>query len=102
MTPEPRASPQSVTTDVELTTAEFQLKFRVTVPADPTPLRRMLPLVQALADAVVDGTCRASAKQGQPISCRAGCGACCRQLVPIGEVEAQHLSDLVRALPEPR
>lgn len=102
MQEEHRVSAQFVSTDVELTTAEFQFKFRATVPAGPTQLRRMLPLVQAISDAVVDGTTRVLVEHGQSISCRAGCGACCRQLVAIGEIEAHHLCDLVRALPEPR
>jgi Fe-S-cluster containining protein len=102
MAEEHRVSMRSVSTDVELTTAELQFKFRATVPADPAPLRQMLPLVRALSNAVVDGTTRVLAEHGQPISCRAGCGACCRQLVAIGEIEAYHLHDLVRALPEPR
>src|SRR5262249_44693347 len=36
------------------------------------------------------------------ISCKAGCGACCRQLVPISEVEARNIGELVNSLPEPR
>src|SRR5262249_43913345 len=38
----------------------------------------------------------------QPISCRKGCGACCRQAVPITTVEARRLRELVDELPEPR
>jgi Fe-S-cluster containining protein len=91
-----------VTGDVELSAADWQLRFRASVPAGPTPWRQMLPLVQAMTDAVVTGTSRALDEQGHPISCGAGCGACCRQLVPISEVEAQHLRDLVHSLPQPR
>jgi Fe-S-cluster containining protein len=91
-----------VSADVELAKGEFQLKFRANVPAEPAPLRRMLPLVQAIADTLSNGAERAAAEQGQPISCKAGCGACCRQLVPIGEVEARNLANVVQAMPEPR
>ena len=41
-------------------------------------------------------------RSGASISCRAGCGACCRQVVPITETEARHVRDLVEAMPEPR
>ena len=34
------------------------------------------------------------------MSCQAGCGACCRQLVPISEIEAHHLDQVVQALPQ--
>src|SRR5262249_15943606 len=36
------------------------------------------------------------------VSCKKGCGACCRQLVPVSQVEARYLRDLVEQLPEPR
>ena len=39
---------------------------------------------------------------GRTISCRAGCGACCRQLVAISVVEAESLAQLVAAMPEER
>jgi Fe-S-cluster containining protein len=39
---------------------------------------------------------------GGSISCKAGCGACCRMLVPISELEAQRLREVVHAMPEPR
>ena len=42
------------------------------------------------------------AARGEAISCKAGCGACCRQLVPVSETEAHHLRDVVEAMPEPR
>src|SRR5439155_8807845 len=41
-------------------------------------------------------------EQGQAVSCGAGCGACCRQLVAISFVEARALADLVAALPSQR
>jgi len=72
------------------------------VPAGPTRPRRLLPVVQALADAVVDAGIRRSAAQGKAISCRAGCGACCRQPVPIARTEAFALRDVVDRMPEPR
>jgi Fe-S-cluster containining protein len=37
---------------------------------------------------------------GRTISCKAGCGACCRQLVPISVFEAEALAAWVRTLPE--
>jgi Fe-S-cluster containining protein len=39
---------------------------------------------------------------GAAISCRRGCGACCRQLVPLSEIEIESIRRLVEALPEPR
>jgi Fe-S-cluster containining protein len=72
------------------------------VPAGPTRPRRLLPVVQVLADEIVGASIRRSAAQGKPISCRAGCGACCRQPVPIARTEAFALREVVEHMPEPR
>jgi Fe-S-cluster containining protein len=45
---------------------------------------------------------QAAEAREQTISCKKGCGACCRQLVPVSETEARRLCDLVNELPEPR
>src|SRR5262249_42347869 len=72
------------------------------VPAGPTRLRVLLPMAQSLTDHMVGAAVKRAEQQGQKVSCQKGCGACCRQLVPIAEEEARHLRDLVEALPEPR
>lgn len=43
-----------------------------------------------------------ASENGEEISCRAGCGACCRQLVPVSELEALHLAHLVESMPVDR
>ena len=98
----PADSENLVTIDVELKAAEWQMRTKMTVPAGPTRLRQLLPLVQSFTDSVVDGSAKAAEEAGQKISCKKGCGACCRQAVPISEVEARRIRDLVNELPEPR
>lgn len=41
-------------------------------------------------------------KNGGAISCKKGCGACCRQAVPVSAPEAWLLADLVASMPPPR
>jgi Fe-S-cluster containining protein len=94
--------PTTVTANIKMKVGDFQLDAQVTVPTKPTPLRLMLPMVHALADAVVDVAIKSVEEEGKTISCQKGCGACCRQLVPIAEIEARRLRDLVNDLPEPR
>jgi Fe-S-cluster containining protein len=72
------------------------------VPAGRVRPRRLLPVVRALAETVVDRSIRRAESEGRTISCRAGCGACCRQLVPISRTEAHGIRELVESLPEPR
>jgi Fe-S-cluster containining protein len=92
----------TVTSRIKLSGENWEIQTSLTVPTGPIRLRTMLPLVQSFADAVVGATAEAVEGEGKRISCRKGCGACCRQLVPISEVEARHLAALVEALPEPR
>jgi Fe-S-cluster containining protein len=86
--------------DVRL--AVGRLRGQVPVPAGPATPRDLLPALQGLADAVVSSAVQATEAGGQTISCKKGCGACCRQLVPVSETEARRLRDLVNDLPEPR
>ena len=62
-------------------------------------------LHQALAsraDRVVGERLRVLDRAGTPVTCRAGCAACCRQLVVISPLEALAISDYVAARPELR
>jgi Fe-S-cluster containining protein len=43
-----------------------------------------------------------AAEAGKAISCRKGCGACCRQLVPISRTEGEALLALVETMPRER
>jgi Fe-S-cluster containining protein len=74
----------------------------VSVPAGPTRLDELMPLLQILSDHVVGAAEQEAEQRGQCISCQKGCGACCRQLVPVSPVEARHVARLVAAMPEPR
>ncbi len=80
----------------------LRLAGRVTVPEGATRAGELLPVVRALADGVVAETCRAVEAAGERISCTKGCGACCRNLVAISEVEARRLREVVDALPPAR
>lgn len=79
-----------------------QIELEVAVPAGEARADQLLPLARALTEQIVDITVTQVEHEGRSISCRAGCGACCRQLVPIGEAEARMIRDLVASLPEPR
>lgn len=85
-----------------LSIAGTKVDLEVTVPAAAVRPTKMLPILQPLANVVVEvGVNRAKAA-GKQVSCTKGCGACCRQLVPIAESEAYQLQALVNEMPEPR
>jgi Fe-S-cluster containining protein len=76
--------------------------MEMTVPAVPVKPHRMLPILQQMTSSLVDASVTAVESQGKQISCKAGCGACCRQPVPISEIEVYQIAELVEAMPEPR
>jgi Fe-S-cluster containining protein len=90
------------TADVRVAIGGQPVHLQITVPTGPARIRDLLPVFQGLADVVVDVGEQQVARAGQTISCRKGCGACCRQLVPISPSEARALASMVAALPEPR
>ena len=96
------APSESVTVPLDVPLAAGRLRGEVQVPAGPATPRDLLPVLQGLADAIVGSAVQAAETRGQTISCKKGCGACCRQLVPLSPTEARRLRDLVNGLPEPR
>jgi Fe-S-cluster containining protein len=102
MTPEGSGPLQTTSAAFTIEGEHFRMQSRVTVPAGPARVSDLLPLARGLSDAVVRETCRAVEGSGELISCRKGCGACCRNLVAISEVEARRLREVIEGLPEPR
>ena len=95
--------PDVVNVNVELTVNNRRLRATVPAPAGPVSPTRLLPVLQSLADTLVRLSIgQAAATNGQRLSCKAGCGACCRQLVPVSRTESHRLAEVVSEMPEPR
>jgi Fe-S-cluster containining protein len=77
--------------------AEFEAK--ATLPTDPVTAKDLLPLFRSMADGLVQIGVQGSER---PVACGPGCGACCRQMVPISEAEAFALRETVEEMPEER
>ncbi|MBK8768524.1 MAG: YkgJ family cysteine cluster protein [Burkholderiaceae bacterium] len=75
------------------------VSLQIQVPPGAVSPTRLLPLVHALTDMAVDATVQSL---NEPVSCAAGCGACCRQLVPVSGTEARAIHALVHAMPPAR
>src|SRR5215472_16970104 len=86
-----------VTATLRLAIGELRIAHPITVPNAPVPAAEVIPALQGLVDAVVS-----AAEVGKVISCRKGCGACCRQLVPISRTEGEQLLELIGRLPPTR
>ena len=77
-------------------------EMKVTIPKIPIHPQRLLPVLQQMSNAFVDLAVMQVEAEGKTVQCKAGCGACCRQLVPISRLEARQLTELVDSMPEPR
>jgi Fe-S-cluster containining protein len=78
------------------------LRLNFSMPAGRIKPVELLPLFQSMADSFAGLALKDAWAQGINVSCRKGCGVCCRQLVPISEIEAHQLLNLVNDMPEPR
>lgn len=98
----PEGPPGDVTANVEMKILSKRISLQLTVASGLIRPRELLPIAHGLTQMGSDIACSASEANGKPVSCKAGCGACCRQLVPITQPEAHHLRAVVGAMPEAR
>jgi Fe-S-cluster containining protein len=85
---------------VELQTADGTFRGRVAVDSGPMRLADLVPTAAELTQVLVASANRREERAGRSISCRAGCGACCRQLVPLSPPEVFFLADVLAGLPD--
>lgn len=85
-----------------LTMGEASRPVRLKVATRPQRPVELLPVLQQFQNEIVAVSEEAVKRQGKTISCRAGCGACCRQLVPVSEIEARNIASVVSDLPPKR
>ena len=90
------------TARLKLGAGASQIDVPVSVPADAVSAEEALPAIRRLQNELVTAAERAAAHEGRTISCKAGCGACCRQPVPLADIEVDALIRLVEQMAEPR
>ncbi|MDP1753116.1 MAG: YkgJ family cysteine cluster protein [Reyranella sp.] len=81
---------------------DLRIVHPITVPSGRVPATDVVPALQGLVNAVVAAAEANGTRDGKSISCRKGCGACCRQLVPVSRTEGERLLALVKTLPGER
>jgi Fe-S-cluster containining protein len=92
--------PETVSVNFAVGVGDGKFTATAVVPAGQTNLTQILPVIQSLDDSFIGGVAAQFSEAGFHVSCKAGCGACCRQLVPISIFEAEALSAWIRSLPE--
>ena len=100
----PQVEPPSgeVTANIEMTILSKRISLQLTVGSGLASARELLPIAHGLTQIASDIACNESEASGKPVSCKAGCGACCRQLIPITQPEAHQLRAVVGAMPDAR
>ena len=91
---------ETVTANIKLTVAGQKLALDVTVPVGSTKPTQLLPVLRSISESIVNAVETRASRQGFEVSCKKGCGACCRQLVPISEPDARRLRELVQQMPD--
>ena len=94
--------PEFQTASVEIELGGKKLRMQMSVNTGPARPANFLPLFRSVADSFVSAAIQSVEAAGGKVSCRNNCGACCRQAVPITEIEARRIRDFVNEMPEPR
>lgn len=88
----------SATYSLRIPTLKGHSTMQVQVPRGPMRLSDLVPLAQRITAMHADQAIQNERQEGREISCKRGCAACCRQLVPVSAPEAFRLADHVLAL----
>jgi Fe-S-cluster containining protein len=89
-----------VQVDFTLAVGPGRLNASVVVPKGSVTLTQILPALQSLSSNIMGSISGLVEAEGLKVSCRAGCGACCRQLVAVSIFEAEALAEWIRTLPQ--
>ena len=93
--------PATISAKAEMLIGSYKLKLTLVVPTEEVPPEALMPALHELCNQVADGVAQIAQENGDEVSCRQGCAACCRQYVPVSPAEARLLVALVEAMPEP-
>jgi Fe-S-cluster containining protein len=93
---------EMTTIALKINIAGEMVQFTVALPTGPAVWEDLLPFMRSLIKVGSEITQEHFTARGKAISCRAGCGICCRQRVPLLKFEAHRLKKLIDDMPEPR
>lgn len=91
---------KTLTANTEISVDGRIIQLKLVVPAGKVPPESILPILHQFSEQVAEGVEEKSYETGKTIACRKGCGACCRQPVPVTRAEARQLAALVAGMPE--
>jgi Fe-S-cluster containining protein len=85
---------------VSLLTPAGQITTEVSVPTQFVPVTAIVPLLRSLGSQAQQLEEDRAREKGESVSCRKGCAACCRMLVPLSVPEVFALEASIERLPE--
>ena len=85
---------------IRLDLPEGRIEAEIELPHGPMRLVDLTTIVLGLSSTVADMGARITINLGRQISCKKGCGVCCRQLAPLSPPEAIMLAELVISMPK--
>lgn len=88
--------------EVALNTPAGRLTTAIDVPTGFIPITAIVPVTRRLGEEAAELEVQQAIEAGRTISCRKGCAACCRMLVPLSAPEAFALREYVEQLPPDR
>ena len=95
-------APSAERFDIAVNTPAGRLTTALDVPTGFVPITSIVPMTRHLGEEMLRLEEQQSRRTGHSISCRMGCAACCRMLVPLSPPEAFSLLDYVEQLPQER
>ena len=93
---------QAQVIEVDIETPDGHLRGKMGLPIGRMRLSELAFNAMPVVEQLVAQAVGREKRDGRAISCRAGCGACCRQLVPVSPPEAWMVADLLASAKEPR
>ncbi len=88
--------------EVALNTPVGRLTTAVDVPTGFIPITSIVPFARRLGEEAAQLEIQHATEAGRTISCRIGCAACCRMLVPLSAPESFALREYIEQLPTDR
>jgi len=86
--------------NLTITTTSGDLQVQVDVPTGFIPISHIVPVIRSLGEQAQDLEITHTNQIGKTISCQKGCGACCRQMIPVSPPEAFALVEAMNILSE--
>ncbi|MFM8552347.1 MAG: YkgJ family cysteine cluster protein [Nitrospiraceae bacterium] len=88
--------------EISVQTPAGPVMVPVDVPAHFVPVSSVVSSLRRIGEAAQALEVRHAAERGTAISCRKGCAACCRMLIPLSAPEAFALAEVIEAWPAER